>query len=445
MKLRNLVRLIASAGYLQVAAAAWAGDQPVAIFHAFNDRYADVEKYVCSVGKQGYSHIQIAPAQKSNPAGDWWARYQPVDFSVIEGRGSEQDLKRLVTTAHSCRVKVIADVVFNHMASMPQYSSLHFPQFGPEDFHQPCDINYSDGNTTTEVACWLGGLPDLDQSRQKVRDIEEAHLTKLMALGVDGFRFDAAKHMDPAIMKLYIDYVDNTSKGNAWNYLEVIQDNDTRADHYQWVAAETDFLLYNSMKRAFTFGGDLRSLRVPEAINDPRSVVFGENHDTIRSLNSYAINAYDDRSDSYLASAYVLAREWGTPLVLGEDNLKVPYLRYGVWFRKTMKERGAAGANVRENVLSVVDSPTVLVMERGAEGFFVENKGTDKFNTPTLDLTLSNIEGCYRELRNNFTVAVERRDTKKWVTRWGTWQRGGMEVEPRDALYFVRESWDRCR
>lgn len=445
MKLRNLVRLLVSAAYLQLAATAWAGDQPVAIFHAFNDSYADVEKYVCSIGKQGYSHLQVAPAQKSNPAGDWWARYQPVDFSIIEGRGSEQDLKRLVSTAHGCQVKIIADVVFNHMASMPQYSSLHFPQFGPEDFHQPCEINYNDGNTITEVACWLGGLPDLDQGRQKVRDIEEAHLAKLIALGIDGIRFDAAKHMDPAIMKLYIDYVDNQSKGNAWNYLEVIQDNDTKADRYQWVAAETDFLLYNSMKRAFTFGGDLRSLRVPEAINDPRSVVFGENHDTIRSLNPNAINAYDDRSDSYLASAYVLAREGGTPLILGEDNLKVPYLRYGVRFRKTMKERAAAGANVRENVLSVIDSPTVLVMERGAEGFFVENKGTDTFNTPTLDLTLSNIEGCYRELRNNFTVAVERRDTKKWVTRWGTWQRGGMEVQPRDALYFVRESWDTCK
>jgi len=417
----------------------------VAIFHAFNERYADVAQYVCSVGKQGYSHVQIAPAQKSNPAGDWWARYQPVDFSVIEGRGSEQDLKKLTDTAHGCQMKVIADVVFNHMASMPQYSSLNFPQFGPADFHQPCEINYHDGNTITEVGCWLGGLPDLNQSRKNVRDAQMAHLDKLLGLGIDGFRFDAAKHMDPEIVKLYLDFVDTRSKGNSWNYIEVIQDYDTKAERYLWVAAETDFLLYNAMKNAFSYGGDLRSLRVPAAINDYRSVVFGENHDTIKSLNPYAINPYSDRSDSYLASAYVLAREGGTPIILAEDNYSVPYLKFGAQFRKIMKQRGANGGNVRENVLAVIDSPTVLVMERGAEGFFVENKGSEKLDLPSLDLTLSNLEGCYRELRNNFSVAVERRDTKKYVTRWGSWQRGGIEVQPREALYFVRDPWDSCR
>lgn len=61
-----------------------------------------------------------------------------------------------------------------------------------------------------------------------------------------------------------------------------------------------------------------------------------------------------------------------------------------------------------------------------------------------LDLTLSKLEGCYRELRNRFTVAIERHDNgKKYVTRWATTSRGGLEVYGRDALYFVREG-DRC-
>ena len=84
------------------------------------------------------------------------------------------------------------------------------------------------------------------------------------------------------------------------------------------------------------------------------------------------------------------------------------------------------------------------MMERGSEGFFVENKGAGKFDVSTLDLTLTNLRGCYRELRNNFTVAVEDRNSKKYVTRWGTGNRGGMEVQGRDALYFIRESFDKC-
>jgi len=418
----------------------------VAIFHAFNQRYSDVVGFVCELANEGYSHVQIAPAQKSNPDPSWWARYQPLDYSVIEGMGSETDLRNLTNKAHSCNIKVIADVVFNHMANLGNCQDLKcFPGIPPEDFHPKCDINYNDSNRNSEVNCWLGGsLPDLDQST--VRDIQNAHLKKLLDLGIDGFRFDAAKHMPPEVVKGYVDFINNNSHFNAWNYLEVIEDHDTSAEDYNWIAAVTDFFLYNSMKNAFSFGGDLRSLRVPVAVNDPRSVTFGRNHDNIRELNpQFAINPYDDPSDSYLATAYVLARESGTPLIFNQDNLNVPYIKYGVKFRQIMRQRANPDGNTREYVLAAVDSPTLLLMERGSEGFFVVNKAKEKFDIPTLDLTLSNLEGCYRELRNNFTVAIQRRDNgKKYVTRWSTSSRGGMEVQGRDALYFIRVPGEQC-
>ncbi|HEY9663852.1 MAG TPA: alpha-amylase family glycosyl hydrolase, partial [Allocoleopsis sp.] len=288
---------------------------------------------------------------------------------------------------------------------------------------------------------------DLNQDKPEVQTLQKAHLQKLLDLGIDGFRFDAAKHISPEVMQSYIDYVNQASRGRTWNYLEVIEDQDTRAEDYNNIAAVTDFLLYGSMKNAFSFGGDLRSLRVPTAVNDSRSIVFGRNHDTIRSLNpQYALNPYDDPSDSYLATAYVLARESGTPLIMNWDNHDVAYIRSGVKFRQMMQQRRTEGKPTKENVLAVVDSPTLLMMERGEEGFFVVNKATDPFDVNTLDLTLTNLEGCYRELRNNFTVAIERRnDGKKYVTRWGTWNRGGMQVQGRDALYFVRDAWNQCQ
>ncbi len=73
-----------------------------------------------------------------------------------------------------------------------------------------------------------------------------------------------------------------------------------------------------------------------------------------------------------------------------------------------------------------------------SEGFFVVNKGLDKFDVPVMDLTLPNLEGCYKEIRNNFTVVIERKDkNKQFITRWGTWDRGGMGVQGRDTLYFI--------
>jgi alpha-amylase len=424
-----------------------AAEQPVAIFHAFDQHYLDVERFVCDLSSQGFSHVQIAPAQKSNPSEQWWARYQPVDYRVIEGKGSEQDLKKLVERAHGCGIKVIADVVFNHMADMPEYRGLDFPGIASGNFHARCGIDYGDGNRNSEMDCWLGNLPDLDHAKTSVRDIQKAHIRKLLDLGIDGFRFDAAKHMRPEIVKEYIDYIDSECKGQCWNYLEVIEDGDTKAEDYNRIAAVTDFILYRSMKRAFSFGGDLRALRIPQAVDDPRSVTFGRNHDTIRQLNpKYAIDPYDNATDAYLATAYVLARQGGTPLIFNWDNYDNAFIRYGVTFRRIMRQRGDTGGNIGENVLAAVDSPAVLVMERGNEGFFVVNKGAETYDIQSLDLTLTSLEGCYRELRNNFNVAIERRDNgKKYVTRWGTWDRGGMEVKGRDALYFIREPWSQCQ
>ncbi|NJM46271.1 MAG: alpha-amylase [Alkalinema sp. RU_4_3] len=435
--------LLVSVSLVTVPVKALAAEQPIAIFHAFNQPYKDVETFVCTLGTQGYSHLQISPTQKSNPSSEWWARYQPVDYSVIEGLGSAEDLSKLTQKAHGCGVKVIADVVFNHMADI-NGDITKFPGLSPSDFTTPrCGIDYGDQNRNTEVNCWLGSLPDL-KFTDNVKKLQKAHLKKLLSLGIDGFRFDAAKHMPQNVMQEYIDYVNQESQGKAWNYLEVISDGDTKAEDYNGIAAVTDFVLYNSMKTMFTFGGDLRSMPA-NAVNAPRSVTFGTNHDTIRKLNSQAINPYDDITDSYLATAYVLARKDGTPLVFNEDNLNAPYIPFGVKFRQIITQREKEGKNVNENILKVFNSPTVLLMERGAEGFFVENKGAGKFDIPTLDLTLSRLEGCYRELRNNFTVAIENRSGKKFVTRWGTPKRGGLEIQGRDALYFIREPFDQCK
>ncbi|MGB3613894.1 MAG: alpha-amylase family glycosyl hydrolase [Elainellaceae cyanobacterium] len=413
--------------FIAIASCLWAlsctptqrqeAEQPTAIFHAFNQPYSDVSAFVCTLASQGYSHVQISPAQKSNPGSEWWKRYQPVDLSVIEGLGTEDDLQQLIDQAQSCGVKIIADVVLNQMANLDGDDGFEdltqYPNLSPRDFNtvadnlgqKPCDINYSDGNRTTEIDCWLGGLPDL-KFTENVKTIQKAYLKRLLDLGIAGFRFDAAKHMPAAVLDEYINFVDQESGGTAWSYLEVIQDSDTHAEDYNAIAPVSDFLIYNAVKEAFAFGGDLRSLP-PNAVDDPTSVTFGQNHDTIAALNTHAINPYSDITDAYLAAAYVLARQNGTPLVFNEDSLKAPFVPFGVKFRQTMGQRQAEGKSTAETILRVIDSPTVVFMERGAEGFFVANKGIGKLDLSTLDLTLSNLEGCYQELRNDFTVAIE--------------------------------------
>ena len=45
----------------------------------------------------------------------------------------------------------------------------------------------------------------------------------------------------------------------------------------------------------------------------------------------------------------------------------------------------------------------------------------------------------------HYAGSQERGGEKKFITRWGTWERGGMEVQGRDALYFIREPWEQCQ
>ncbi|NEQ55731.1 MAG: alpha-amylase, partial [Leptolyngbya sp. SIO3F4] len=327
-----------------------------------------------------------------------------------------------------------------------------FPGLTPEDFHTALNsdnersgtINYEDGNNYIELNHWLGGLPDLKHT-EKVIQIQTRHLKMLMDLGVDGFRFDAAKHMPYWVIERYINYINAYSaqrggdlSSTCWNYLEVITDGDTKHYYYNWIAAITDFNMYHSMRSAFTYGGSLKTLKLPNSNQDARSITFGRNHDTIGEINQHAIAPYSDKIDSFLATAYVLAKSYGTPLVMSWDNNDCPFIKAGVQFRKEMTERMRIGKTVVENVLDVINNDNILFMERGNEGFCVINKSTETFDIAVLDLTLTNLEGTYREVRNSFDVKIQRSHDKKFVSQWGNANRGGLKIFGREALFFTK-------
>jgi alpha-amylase len=442
-------------------------EPPLAIYHAFQVPLKELTPQVCALGQAGYSHVQLSPLQRSTPGPQWWKRYQPIDSTVIEGLGSEAELRALSQRAHGCGVKVLADVVFNHMANLSGGDDREdlgaFPGLGPADFRTPPEApgrrpcadtdgggpgnGYADGNRQRELFCWLGGLPDL-RFTERVRARQRQHLSRLLELGVDGFRFDAAKHLEPAVLADHLAFIARRSGGRAWSYLEVIEDADTRAENYNQLAPVTDFVLYRSLRRAFGWGGDLRSLP-PAAVNDRRSVSFARNHDTIAELRDdprTALDPWSDVGDAWLAAAVVLGREAGTPLIFGDDHRRSAVIRSGVRFRRAIRERARAGANVSEQFLRVIDNPLLAMLERGAEGLVLINKGTAPIDQPVLDLSLTRLEGCYVALDQPLTVAIERRgDGHKYVTRWGSWRRGGIRLEGRQALFLLRQPFRQCQ
>ena len=402
---------------------------PTAIVHAHNEPFRAVAAEVCGFARDGYSHVLITPAQVSNPGPEWWRRYQPVDLRRIGGRGSAADLQALTRRAHGCGLRVIADVVLNHMSSDAAHRSLQFPGLGPADFHPRCTINYNDGNTISERRCWLNGdLPDLDPSRPAVARLQRAQLQQLLALGVDGFRFDAAKHIEPADLAGLVGYGQRLSGGRSFSMLEMIDDHDTRPEMYTAIAPVTDYMLCDTLRQAFAYGGQLSGLRLPRAIPDRRSITFGISHDSDPAINpGFGRCQPSDRHDGVLATAYVLARANGTPLVLAIDHRRSPLVRAGVRFRASLQARSRAGADTREWVPAIGDARHLLLMERGGEGFFVVNKAATPLTLSAAELAGGQLRGHYRNLRDGRLLLIGGRNGQT------------LTVPARDGLYFLRE------
>ena len=112
--------------------------------------------------------------------------YWADSFTEIDPRfGSEADLKYLVDTAHSKGMKVILDVVYNHVGYAAEWTRSR-----PEWLRQ------GDECGGDAITLCLSGLPDLRTEIPKVRDyLFEAHIGLAERTGLDGFRLDTVKHI----------------------------------------------------------------------------------------------------------------------------------------------------------------------------------------------------------------------------------------------------------
>ena len=411
------------------------------IYQAFDMRFQDVKAKLPELQKLGYTYIQVSPPQKSNPSSEWWARYQPIDHRVLESPlGNEKDLKELIDSAHTQKLKIIVDVVFNHMANYDDYSkTLKYPRFSPQDFHPKNCIDYNNRLSVTQG--WINcDLPDLNTNSSYVRQEAKTYLKKLLALGADGFRFDAAKHIEPDFFREVLKVV----PPEKFVYGEVIGQTIEESNEYTGIFSVTDFHLVSTMSNAFSIGGDLRSLIEPatsgKALPGTKAITFAQNHDIVTGQIGYKLPT---AQDTRLANAFVLARQDGFPVVY-RDDAKDAIAKTGVYFRQKMMGEPQYFRNGNE-IAQGADNPNMLFIERGDKGLAIINKAGESFDVKAAKMPGLSI-GCYKEVRYNFTMAIGKgSDGQKYVTRWGTSQRSGIHIEPRDALFFVQTSANECK
>ncbi|MEF2920700.1 MAG: alpha-amylase family glycosyl hydrolase, partial [Acutalibacteraceae bacterium] len=181
------------------------------ILQCWNWSYKNIAANMEKIASQGFSAIQTSPITPSNCESDnhkvadrWWTFYQPTNFEInnktSNGLGTKADFIEMCEVAHSYGVKVVVDAVLNHMASQ---TTNDVCLLVPSEIRNNSALwhnmsinisNYENRYDATQHC--MDGLPDLNTANKTVQNYAIKYLKECIDAGADGFRFDAAKHIE---------------------------------------------------------------------------------------------------------------------------------------------------------------------------------------------------------------------------------------------------------
>ncbi len=352
------------------------------ILQCWNWSYSNLEAKMEKIAKQGFSVVQISPPNEikegtkghkvtGETTNGWWMFYQPAGFQINESTdnalGTKAELVSMVETAHKYGVRVIADSVINHMGTANDEETnsskknstdpmVHLTpaaaKFEPEIvnnklFHTPWfNMTYKyewDGPEDTCTRDLTRGctsrLPDLKTEDPRVQSAIYDYLQELVDAGIDGFRFDAAKHIEtPNDLAAYKsdfwkntvtkvkNYAKSTYKKDLLSYGEILNTcgyNRKYSAYFPFMKV-TDSTIYRQVQKAVIQSSP--SQAIPQNMangSKAQTVLWNESHDTYmdgesknyskaqRNKTWAAIAARDGITSMYLARPASLTQQLG--------------------------------------------------------------------------------------------------------------------------------------
>jgi alpha-amylase len=249
------------------------------ILHCFDWKLSDIKAALPDIAKAGFTAVQTSPVSKGGGAGAvWYDVYRPQDYTIGNGIGSESELKDLCTTAHQYGVKVIVDVVANH-TDYPNCTGYMNDQ---SRYHTPFDVsNWNDRNQVThgKIGMWDNKTED-----SGVQNYIHQFIEALKNCGVDGIRWDAAKHI--GLPSEDDTFWQNVPDKDMYNYGEILDgtggNDKVLFPEYQKYMSITDNGYGNGFASSFNSGqvnSSIGNFNQRGAATD-KLVYWGESHDT---------------------------------------------------------------------------------------------------------------------------------------------------------------------
>ncbi|MFJ4624106.1 carbohydrate-binding module family 20 domain-containing protein [Streptomyces sp. NPDC088812] len=273
-----------------------------------------------SLGPAGYGYVQVSPPNERIQGTPWWTAYQPVSYKIDTRLGDRTAFSSMVSTCHAAGVKVVVDTVINHMANSSGTGSggSTFSKYDYPGTYSAADMddctasisNYADAWNVQH--CELGGLPDLDTGEEYVRKTIAGYMNDLLSLGVDGFRIDAAKHIDPADLSNIKSRLTNSSV--YWKQETIGASGEAvQPSQYTGTGDVQEFTYGRDLKRVFNSEKLSYLKNFGEAwgyVSSSTASVFVTNHDTERTGTTLT---YKDGANFTLANVFMLAWPYGSP------------------------------------------------------------------------------------------------------------------------------------
>ena len=284
------------------------------ILHCFDWKYNDIKAELANIAEAGFTTVQTSPVQTPDPLGQWYGLYLPLAFQCTSGPlGSKSELHALCSEADNYGVKIICDVVANH------FSGDHTNIQGDLKDGQYWRNNGEVPDDKWDNRWWIVngdiGMQDLVTENSYVQQVVKNYLNDLISIGVDGFRFDAAKHI--GLPSEGDNFWKTVNSVNAYAYGEILDKpagnsgddyNKSLMNEYAQYIGVTDSVFSGTVM------GGIRDGQVKEdtaywanmGVPTDKIVYWAESHDTFSNDGGWT--KYIDQNKVDRAYAVVAAR-----------------------------------------------------------------------------------------------------------------------------------------